>query len=66
MLSCVRLFGTSWSPPGSSVHGIILARIPEWVVNSSSRGSSNPRIEPGSSAAPARAGYLPLSHLGSL
>ena len=28
------------SPPGSSVHGILQARILEWVVNSSSRGSS--------------------------
>ena len=28
------------SPPGSSVHGILLARILEWVVMPSSRGSS--------------------------
>ena len=28
------------SPPGSSVHGILLARILQWVVMSSSRGSS--------------------------
>ncbi|XDA73905.1 hypothetical protein R6Z07F_004125 [Ovis aries] len=28
------------SPPGSSVHGILLARILEWVAISSSRGSS--------------------------
>ena len=28
------------SPPGSSVHGIFLARILEWVAISSSRGSS--------------------------
>ena len=28
------------SPPGSSVHGILQARIPEWVATSSSRGSS--------------------------
>ena len=28
------------SPPGSSVHGIPQARIPEWVATSSSRGSS--------------------------
>ena len=26
-------------PPGSSVHGILQARIPEWVATSSSRGS---------------------------
>ena len=31
------------SPPGSSVHGIILARILEWVTISSSRGSSQSR-----------------------
>ena len=31
------------SPPGSSVHGVILARILEWVFISSSRGSSQPR-----------------------
>ena len=31
------------SPPGSSVHGISLARILEWVAISSSRGSSRPR-----------------------
>ena len=30
-------------PPGSSVHWISQARIPEWVVNSFSRGSSRPR-----------------------
>ena len=28
------------SPPGSSVHGILQARILEWVAISSSRGSS--------------------------
>ena len=31
------------SPPGSSVHGILQARILEWVAISSSRGSSRPR-----------------------
>ena len=31
------------SPPGSSVHGILQARILEWVVSSFSRGSSRPR-----------------------
>ena len=30
------------SPPGSSVHGILQARILEWVAISSSRGSSQP------------------------
>ena len=31
------------SPPGSSVHGNLQARILEWVVVPSSRGSSQPR-----------------------
>ena len=31
------------SPPGSSVHGIFQARVPEWVAISFSRGSSQPR-----------------------
>ena len=31
------------SPPGSTVHGILLARILEWVAISFSRGSSQPR-----------------------
>ena len=32
-----------YSPPGSSVHGILLARILEWVAMPSSRGLSQPR-----------------------
>ena len=45
VLSCIWLFVTPWmqSPPGSSVHGILQARILEWVAISSSRGSSQPR-----------------------
>ena len=31
------------NPPGSSVHGILKARILEWVAISFSRGSSQPR-----------------------
>ena len=31
------------SPPGSSVHGILQAKILEWVTMLSSRGSSRPR-----------------------
>ena len=34
------------SLPGSSVHGILQARILEWVAVPSSRGSSEPVIEP--------------------
>ena len=45
MLSHVRLFVTpvDCSLPGSSVHGILQARILEWVAISFSRGSSQPR-----------------------
>ena len=32
-----------WSPPGSSVHGILKARILEWIAIPFSRGSSRPR-----------------------
>ena len=38
------------SPPGSSVRGILQERILEWVAMPSSRESSNPGIEPRSSA----------------
>ena len=31
------------SPPGSSVHGILQARILEWVIIPFSKGSSRPR-----------------------
>ena len=34
------------SPPGSSVHGILQARILKWVAMFSSRGSSQPRDRP--------------------
>ena len=43
-LSCRTLCDPmDYSPPGSSVHGIIPARILEWVAISSSRGPSRPR-----------------------
>ena len=44
------------SPPGSSVHGIIQARILEWVAISFSRESSQPRDQPKSFMSPALAG----------
>ena len=48
--SCLTLYDPmDCSLPGSSVHGILQARILEWVAMPSSRGSSPPR-EPGSSA----------------
>ena len=45
MLSCVQFFCDTmdFSPPGSSVHGILQARILEWVAFCFSRGSSQPR-----------------------
>ena len=50
------------NPPGFSVHGILQARILEWVAISSSMGSSQPRIKPTSPVAPALAdGYFTTS-----
>ena len=44
---CPSLFDSmDYSPPGSSVHGMLQARILEWVATSFSRGSSHPRIKP--------------------
>ena len=44
---CLTLCNTrDWSPPGSSVHGILQARILEWVAMLCSRGSSQPGIDP--------------------
>ena len=44
LLSRVQLFATHYcSLPGSSVHGILQARILEWVAIPFSRGSSQPR-----------------------
>ena len=47
-LRCVRLFMTSWTvaPQDPFSHGILQARILEWVANPFSRGSSHPGIEP--------------------
>ena len=50
-LCCAQLFQSyptlcdpmKYSPPGSSVHAILQARILEWVAISFSRGSSQPR-----------------------
>ena len=44
------------SPPGSSVHGILQARILEWVAMPASRGSSRPG---------SKVDLLPLSCIGS-
>ena len=34
-----------WSPPSSSVHGILQARVLEWVAMASCRGSSQSRVQ---------------------
>ena len=52
------------SPPGSSVHGILQARILEWVAISFSRGSSQLRDQT-HSLLPWMADSLPLSYQGS-
>ena len=42
--SHVQLFTTLWTvAPDSSVHGILQARILEWVAMSASGGTSQPR-----------------------
>ena len=46
-LSCLTLFcPVDCSPPGSSVHEILQARVLEWVAIFLLQGSSGPRIEP--------------------
>ena len=51
-----------YSPPGSSVYGILQARLLEWVAMSSSRDLSDPEIEPESSVIPAlQVDSLPLN-----
>ena len=37
LLSRVRLVATPWTPPGSSVHGILQARVLEWGALSFSK-----------------------------
>ena len=57
-----------YSPPGSSVHGILQARILEWVAMPSSWGSSHPGIESTCLTSPASVGRWALyhrCHLGS-
>ena len=51
------------SPPGSSVHWILQARLLEWVAIPSSRGSSQPRDQTQFSRIAGR--FFRLSHQGS-
>jgi len=46
--SCLTLYDPiDCSQPGSSVHGVFQARIMEWAAIPFSRGSSQPRSNPG-------------------
>ena len=48
---CLTLFDPmNYSLPGSSVHGILQARVLEWVAIPFFKGSSQPKDRPGSSA----------------
>ena len=60
--SCLTLCNPiDHSPQGCSVHGILQARISEWVALPSSRGFSQPRDQPVSLTSPAlQANSLPL------
>ena len=67
--SRVRLFTTplDCSPPNSSVHGILQARILEWVAIPSLGDLPNPGIKPHSLTSPAfftASGSLLLAPLG--
>ena len=56
---CLTLFNPmDCSPPGSSVHGILQARILKWVANSFSTDLPDPGIKPRSLMSPALAGGL--------
>ena len=50
-----------WSPPGSSVHGILQARILGWVAKPSSRGSSLLRDQTCVSYVSYMAGFFTIS-----
>ena len=66
--SCLTFYDPmDYSPPGSSVHGILQARVLEWVAISSSRGSSpHPGTEPAFSCDSYMAGgSLPTEPPGS-
>ena len=54
--SHILLFATRWNPPGSSVHGILQARILQWGALPFSKGSLQPGFEPMSLMSPALAG----------
>ena len=65
--SCVTVCDPmDYSPPGSSVHGILQARILQWVTRPFSRGSSQPRGRTQVSCTGRQIFFfLPPSHLGN-
>jgi len=67
ILSHVRLCDPlDCSPPASTVHRNFQARRLEWIAISTSRGLSDPGIEPASSESPALQAYsLPPEPLGN-
>ena len=58
----ILCYPMDWSPPGSSVHGILQARILEWIAIPSPGDLPDPEIKPGSSAL--QADSLPSELLG--
>ena len=63
-LQSCQLFATLWTvTPGSAVHGILQARILEWVARPPPGDLPDPGIEPESPTW--QVDSLPLSHQGS-
>ena len=56
MCMCVKLLWSCSPPTGSSVHGILQARILEWLPRPSPGDLPDPGIEPKSLISPALAG----------
>ena len=65
LLSHVQLFVTLWAIPAFSVHGILQARILEWVAMPFSRESSQPRFQIWIFWISQQVDSLLLSHWGS-
>ena len=66
MSSCSLCDTMDCSPPGSSVHGILQARILKWVAIPCSRDLSDPGIKSVLPMSPAlQVDSFPLSHQGS-
>ena len=64
--SCLTLCNPlAWSLPGSTIHGILQARVLEWVAIAFSRGSSHPRDQTQFSLVAGRQTLYYLGHQGS-